>query len=184
MYVQIFQYFQNFASICAQNSVKILANPYTWRLWDSLSYSVIVALNKYIYFIDYPTDASEDKSTCQAAKGSKIVTNTHINCQANFPTVATQIFTSIVIFMYSPAVYNVWSFGRSHKVFEVSYEGDDWMRVIGDTKVWPASVVELFHWTSLSASPWDLEWPYGVVSQLYNIDWTDGDVLQGQSTIS
>ena len=32
MYVQIFQYFQNFASICAQNSVKILANPYTWRL--------------------------------------------------------------------------------------------------------------------------------------------------------
>ena len=28
----IFQYFQNFASICAQNSVKILANPYTWRL--------------------------------------------------------------------------------------------------------------------------------------------------------
>ena len=35
MYVQIlliFQHFQNFASICAQISVKILANPYTWRL--------------------------------------------------------------------------------------------------------------------------------------------------------
>ena len=86
--------------------------------------------------------------------------------------------------MYLPAVYNIWSFGRSHKVVEVSDEGDDWMRVIGDTKVWPASVVELFHWTSLSASPRDLERPYAVVSQLYNIDWTDRDVFQGQSTIS
>ena len=80
-------------------------------------------------------------------------------------------------------MYNIWSFAWSHKVIEVSYEGDDWMRLIRDTKVWPPGVVELLHWMSLGPAPRDLEGPYGVVGQLHNIDWTDGEILQGQSTI-
>ena len=81
-------------------------------------------------------------------------------------------------------MYNVRSSSRSDKVIEVSYEGNDWVRVIGNTKVRPASVVELFHCTScLGPSPRDLERPYGVVGQLHNIHWIDGDILQGQSTI-
>jgi hypothetical protein len=31
-----FQYFKNFISIYAQNSVKILTNPYTWRHWFNI----------------------------------------------------------------------------------------------------------------------------------------------------
>ena len=39
----IFQYFQNFASIYAQNSVK---TPYTWRLW-----TYCLFLSPYIYVL-------------------------------------------------------------------------------------------------------------------------------------
>ena len=85
--------------------------------------------------------------------------------------------------MDQPAVHNIRTFASPDNVIEVSYEGNDWMRLIRDTKVWPPGVVELLHRTSLGPAPRDLEGPYGVVGQLHNIDRTDGDVLQGQSTI-
>ena len=80
-------------------------------------------------------------------------------------------------------MHNIRAFTSPDKVVKVSYEGDDWVRVLGDTKVRPAGVVELFHQTSLDPSPRDLERSYGIVGQLFNVDWIDGDVLQGQSTI-
>ena len=39
-----FQYFQTFASICSQISVKILANQYTWRLWNRAIVVIVIAI--------------------------------------------------------------------------------------------------------------------------------------------
>lgn len=57
------------------------------------------------------------------------------------------------IYSYQPAVHNIRPFTSPDKVIEVSNEGDDWMRVIRDTKVRPPGVVELLHQTSLGPAP-------------------------------
>ena len=67
MYVQIFQYFQNFASICAQNSVKILANPYTWRLcyWSHTLFNELTSRNSFKAFWHLPSWSSRVNRLCR-----------------------------------------------------------------------------------------------------------------------
>ena len=90
----------------------------------------------------------------------------------------------IYIGIYSlPAVHDIRSLSWPHKVVQMSNEGNDGMRVTWNTVVRPTGVVELFDGTSRTTSPRHLEWPYGVVGQLYNIYWSDSDVLQGQGSI-
>ena len=66
-------------------------------------------------------------------------------------------------------MYDIWTIGSPLKVGQPSYERDDRIWVIGDTKVRPPGVVELFHLAPVvpSAHP---ERPYGVVGQLLYLD--------------
>ena len=56
-----------------------------------------------------------------------------------------------------PAVDNVWSLSWSQEVVQVPNEGNDGVRTIWYSKVWPPRVVELFHQPTMSSSPCDLE---------------------------
>ena len=80
----------------------------------------------------------------------------------------------------SPAVNDIRSFSRSDEVVQVSDEGNDWMRIVGHSKVRPPSVVELFHKTRLSLPSHDLEQPHCEVGQLLHFNRTDNDVIDKQ----
>ena len=66
-------------------------------------------------------------------------------------------------------MYDIWTIGSPLKVGQPSYERDDRIRVIRDTKVRPPGVVKLFDLAPIvpSAHP---ERPYGVVGQLLYLD--------------
>ena len=51
----------------------------------------------------------------------------------------------------TPAVDDVRTLCGSLEVVESPDEGEDWVRVVWDAKVWPAGVVELLHLSSLSS---------------------------------
>lgn len=62
-------------------------------------------------------------------------------------------------------MYDIRAIGCPLEVSKSSYEGNDRVRVIGNAKIWPAGVVELFDLTSIVPSAHS-ERPYGVVGQL------------------
>ena len=75
---------------------------------------------------------------------------------------------------------DIWPISCPLEVGQSSYEGNDRIWVIGDTKVWPSGVVELFHLTSVVPSTHP-ERPYGVVGQLLNLDERHGKVTKVQA---
>ena len=60
-------------------------------------------------------------------------------------------YCNIAISLSSPAVDYVSASSGPLEVIESSDEGEDRMRVVGDSKVGPTGVVELLHLTSLRA---------------------------------
>ena len=66
-------------------------------------------------------------------------------------------------------MYDIWPIGCPLKVGQSSYESNDRIWVIGDAKVWPPCVVELFHLSSVIPSAHS-ERPYGVVGQLLHLN--------------
>ena len=74
-------------------------------------------------------------------------------------------------------MYNIWTISSSLKISQSSDEGDDWVGVIGDTKVRPTSVVELFHLTSVVSSTQPVR-PDGIVGQLLDLNEGHGEVTQ------
>ena len=83
--------------------------------------------------------------------------------------------------MYVPAVHDVRTIGCSLEVGQSPDEGNDRVGMVGNAKVRPTSVVELFDFTSVVAST-ETEGPYGVVGQLLNLYQHDRQITKTQTT--
>ena len=82
---------------------------------------------------------------------------------------------------YVPAVHDVRTIGCSLEVGQSPDEGNDRVGMVGNAKVRPTSVVELFDFTSVVAST-ETEGPYGIVGQLLNLYQHDRQISKTQTT--
>ena len=80
-----------------------------------------------------------------------------------------------------PAMDNVWTISSSFKVGQAPDEGNDRIWMIWYTKVWPSSVVELLHFTSIIATTHSVS-PYGVVGQLLYLNEGHCQIAQTETT--